>query len=47
MVQYQVAGVLIAIGVALWVVTMLVNSSLGVKPEPPEMDAIRGMGPVN
>ncbi len=46
-VQYQVAGVLIAIGIALWVVTMLVNRKLGVKPAQPEMDALGGMGPVN
>ena len=46
-VQYQVAGVLIAIGIALWVVTMLVNRKLGVKPAEPEMDALGGMGPVN
>jgi basic amino acid/polyamine antiporter, APA family len=46
-VQYQVAGVLIAIGVALWVVTMLVNRKLGVKPAEPEMDTVGGMGPVN
>ncbi|MET0195098.1 MAG: APC family permease [Hyphomicrobiaceae bacterium] len=46
-VQYQVAGVLIAIGIGLWVVTMLVNRKLGVKPAQPEMDALGGMGPVN
>ncbi|MET0652909.1 MAG: APC family permease [Hyphomicrobiaceae bacterium] len=46
-VQYQVAGVLIAIGIGLWVLTMLVNRKLGVKPAQPEMDALGGMGPVN
>jgi amino acid transporter len=46
-VQYQVAGVLIAIGIGLWVVTMLVNRKLGVKPAQPEMDTVGGMGPVN
>ena len=46
-VQYQIAGVLLAIGVVLWVVTMLVNRKLGVKPAQPEMDALGGMGPVN
>ena len=47
MVQYRVAGVLVAIGVVLWVITMLVNRSLGVKPEPPEMETMGGAGPVN
>jgi len=47
MVQYRVAGVLIAIGVVLWVITMLVNRSLGVKPALPEMDEVGGAGPVN
>lgn len=47
MVQYRVAGVLIAIGIALWVVTMLVNRSLGVKPAAPEMETMGGKGPVN
>src|SRR5262245_18242180 len=47
MVQYRVAGVLIAIGIVLWVVTMLVNRKLGVEPGRPEMDAVGGSGPVN
>ncbi len=47
MVQYNVAGVLIAIGVVLWVVTMLVNRSLGVKPAEPDMETMGGAGPVN
>jgi hypothetical protein len=46
-VQYRIAGVLIAIGVVLWVVTMLVNRSLGVKPVEPEMETMGGAGPVN
>jgi APA family basic amino acid/polyamine antiporter len=44
-VQYQVAGVLIAIGVALWVVTMLVNRAQGVNPA--DMDTLGTGGPVN
>src|SRR5688572_25999134 len=32
MVQYNVAGVLIAIGIGLWVITMLVNRAQGVRP---------------
>lgn len=47
MVQYRVAGVLIAIGVVLWVVTMLVNRAQGVRPAEPEMEALGGKGPVN
>jgi len=46
-VQYRVAGVLIAIGIVLWVITMLVNRSLGVKPVESEMEALGGAGPVN
>ena len=46
-VQYQIAGVLIAIGIVLWVITMLVNRSLGVKPAEPEMETMGGTGPVN
>jgi hypothetical protein len=38
---------LIAIGIALWVVTMLINRAQGVKPAEPEMEAIGGKGPVN
>ncbi len=42
-VQYKVAGVLIGIGVALWVVTVLVNRATGVTPaEPDERIATRG-----
>ena len=47
MVQYRVAGVLIAIGVVLWVVTMLVNRAQGVKPGEPDMETMGGAGPVN
>jgi amino acid transporter len=45
-VQYKVAGVLIAIGVALWVVTVLINRATGVKPAEPDIE-IGGRGPVN
>jgi amino acid transporter len=47
MVQYRVAGVLIAIGVVLWVITMLINRAQGVRPEAPEMETMGGQGPVN
>ena len=45
--QYRIAGVLLAIGVALWVVTVLVNRATGVKPAEPEMEDIGGFGPKN
>jgi amino acid transporter len=42
-VQYKVAGVLIAIGIALWVVTVLINRATGVTAaEPDERIATRG-----
>ena len=47
LVTVAVAAVLIAIGIVLWVVTMLVNRSLGVKPAEPVMETMGGMGPVN
>ena len=45
-VQYKISGVLIAIGVGLWVVTVLVNRATGVKPAEPGPE-IGGQGPVN
>ena len=45
--QYRIAGVLIAIGIALWVVTVLVNRATGVKPADPLMADIGGDGPKN
>ena len=46
-VQYKIAGILIAIGVALWVVTVLVNRATGLKPAEPTMADIGGSGPLN
>jgi len=46
-VQYTIAGILIALGVALWVVTVLVNRATGVKPAEPAMADIGGGGPQN
>jgi APA family basic amino acid/polyamine antiporter len=46
-VQYQVAGVLIGVGIVLWVITVLVNRATGVKPTEPQMEDIGGGGPVN
>ncbi|WP_269929826.1 APC family permease [Aminobacter sp. HY435] len=47
LVQYKIAGILIAIGVVLWFVTVLVNRATGQKPAEPTMADIGGMGPVN
>ncbi len=45
--QYRIAGVLIAIGVVLWLVTVLINRATGVKPVEPAMQDIGGHGPKN
>ena len=45
--QYVIAGILIAIGVVLWFVTVAVNRSMGVQPAEPEMTDIGGDGPRN
>jgi APA family basic amino acid/polyamine antiporter len=45
-VQYMIAGVLIGIGVVLWVVTLAINRATGVKPTEPAIE-IGGPGPVN
>lgn len=46
-VQYTIAGVLIGIGVLLWVVTVIVNRKTGTAPSDPLMEDIGGRGPVN
>jgi amino acid transporter len=46
-VQYKIAGILIGIGIVLWVVTVLVNRATGVKPAEPEMGEADMRGPVN
>ncbi|MEP9377577.1 APC family permease [Aquabacter sp. CN5-332] len=46
-VQYRVAGVLLAIGLVLWIITALVNRAAGVRPEEPTMANIGGSGPEN
>ena len=46
-VQYKIAGVLIAIGVVLWFVTVMVNRAAGVRPAEPAMEDIGGSGPRN
>ncbi|RLP24745.1 APC family permease [Mesorhizobium sp. YM1C-6-2] len=46
-VQYLIAGILIAIGIVLWFVTVAINRSMGVQPAEPEMADIGGDGPRN
>jgi len=46
-VQYKIAGVLIAIGVALWLVTVLINRLTGQKAPEDNMEQLGGVGPVN
>ncbi|MBR0645768.1 APC family permease [Plastoroseomonas hellenica] len=46
-VQYRVAGVLIGIGVVLWIVTTVVNRMTGVKPGEPDAEGMGHKGPVN
>ncbi|MGH9915784.1 MAG: APC family permease, partial [Pyrinomonadaceae bacterium] len=46
-VQYKIAGVLIGVGVVLWIITVLVNRATGVTPDEPDMEALGGDGPVN
>jgi basic amino acid/polyamine antiporter, APA family len=45
-VQYRVAGVLIGIGIVLWVVTVLINRATGVKADEPD-ERIATSGPKN
>lgn len=46
-VQYRIAGILLGIGVVLWLVTVLANRAAGVRPSEPAMEDIGGRGPVN
>ena len=46
-VQYEIAGILIGIGVVLWVVTVLVNRATGLKVLEPDMETLGRGGPVN
>jgi basic amino acid/polyamine antiporter, APA family len=46
-IQYKTAGVLLAIGVVLWVVTVLVNRATGIKPGEPAIETVGTRGPVN
>ena len=46
-IQYLIAGILIAIGIVLWFVTVAINRSMGVEPTEPAMEDIGGDGPRN
>ena len=46
-IQYLIAGILIAIGIVLWFVTVAINKSMGVEPAEPAMEHIGGDGPRN
>ena len=46
-IQYFIAGILIAIGIVLWFVTVAVNRAAGVRPGEPEMADLGGDGPRN
>jgi hypothetical protein len=46
-VQYKIAGILLGVGVALWIVTVIVNRATGVTPLDPAAEDIGGAGPVN
>ncbi|WP_342236772.1 APC family permease [Inquilinus sp. OTU3971] len=45
--QYVIAGILLAIGVGLWVVTVLINRATGQTAAEPAMEDLGGAGPVN
>jgi basic amino acid/polyamine antiporter, APA family len=46
-VQYEIAGILIGIGIVLWFVTVLANRATGQKPVEPAMETIGTSEPVN
>lgn len=46
-VQYAIAGALLAIGVALWLVTVVINRATGTVPSEPLAEDIGGKGPRN
>jgi APA family basic amino acid/polyamine antiporter len=47
LVQYRIAGALLAIGIALWFVTVLINRATGVAPSEPLAEDIGGDGAKN
>jgi amino acid transporter len=46
-VQYTIAGVLIGVGVLLWLVTVSINRATGVKAAAPTLETVGTSGPVN
>ena len=46
-IQYRVAGVLLAVGIVLWVVTVMINRSIGVRRAEPDMESLGRGGSVN
>jgi APA family basic amino acid/polyamine antiporter len=46
-VQYTIAGILLAIGLVLWIVTVIVNRATGQTVGEPDMETIGTRGPVN
>jgi APA family basic amino acid/polyamine antiporter len=46
-IQYRVAGVLLAVGIVLWFVTVMINRSTGVRRAEPDMESLGRGGPVN
>jgi amino acid transporter len=47
MVQYRIAGILIGVGVVLWIVTVMVNRASGTRPSDPSVEDLGRAGPVN
>lgn len=45
--QYRIAGVLIGVGIVLWLVTLWINRATGVKPADPLAEDLGGLGPRN
>jgi len=45
--QYTIAGILLAIGVGLWIVTVLINRATGQTAGDPTMEDLGGDGAVN
>jgi basic amino acid/polyamine antiporter, APA family len=46
-VQYHVAGVLLGVGIVLWLVTIMINRRTGVKRVEPDIEHLARGGPVN
>jgi APA family basic amino acid/polyamine antiporter len=46
-IQYKIAGILIGIGIVLWLLTLLANRATGLTPAEPEMETVGTRGPIN